>query len=223
MPEVKWIKITTDMFDDEKIRLIEKMPEGDTILVIWIKLLTLAGKINAGGYIMLTENIPYTEDMITTIIDRQNVTVKYAFETLERFEMISFPDGKLLINNWDLHQNAEALAKIREQTRLRVSNYRKRNISVTKTLPSYSLSLSNSTNNVNTIYGEFNNVTLSEKEYAKLLERFGEKETLERIERLSSGIASKGYKYKSHYATILNWKRRDDEKKPKTGDDGWSK
>ena len=62
-------------------------------------------------------------------------------------------------------------------------------------------------------YGEFNNVLLTEDERLKLVERFGEVETKDRIERLSSGIASKGYKYVSHYATILNWKRRDEKEK----------
>ena len=41
MSEVQWIKITTDIFDDEKIQLIESMPEGDTLIVIF---LTMLGK-----------------------------------------------------------------------------------------------------------------------------------------------------------------------------------
>ena len=44
MAEVKWIKIVTDVFDDEKILLIESLPEADSIIVIWFKLLCLAGK-----------------------------------------------------------------------------------------------------------------------------------------------------------------------------------
>ena len=50
MGEVKWIKITTNMFEDEKIDFIESLPESDAILVIWIKLLTLAGKNKTNGY-----------------------------------------------------------------------------------------------------------------------------------------------------------------------------
>lgn len=59
------------------------------------------------------------------------------------------------------------------------------------------------------IYGEFKNVFLTLEEYQKLTERFGENVTKEKIEILSSGIESKGYKYKSHYATILSWDRKD--------------
>ena len=49
MADVKWIKIATDIFDDEKILLIESLPEADSIIVIWFKLLCLAGKQNNSG------------------------------------------------------------------------------------------------------------------------------------------------------------------------------
>jgi len=64
------------------------------------------------------------------------------------------------------------------------------------------------------ILGEFKNVFLTSNELDKLTDRFGIAGTTERIERLSAGIESKGYKYKSHYATILNWDRRDKGSKP---------
>lgn len=57
-------------------------------------------------------------------------------------------------------------------------------------------------------YGEFLNVFLTTEEYKKLQEKFGVN-LQEKIETLSSGIASKGYKYKNHYATILSWDRKD--------------
>ncbi|WP_242863302.1 phage replisome organizer N-terminal domain-containing protein, partial [Clostridium botulinum] len=71
MAEVKWIKIVTDIFDDEKILLIENMPEADSIVVIWFKLLCLAGKMNNSGVFMLNEKIAYTDEMLATIFRRQ--------------------------------------------------------------------------------------------------------------------------------------------------------
>ena len=52
-------------------------------------------------------------------------------------------------------------------------------------------------------------VYLTEEEHRKLIERFGEAEVQAKIEGLNTGIGSKGYKYKSHYFTILNWSRKD--------------
>lgn len=56
-------------------------------------------------------------------------------------------------------------------------------------------------------YGEFQNVKLTLSEFEKIVSLFGEDKAKEKIETLSGYIASKGKKYKSHYATILNWAR----------------
>ena len=125
MSEVKWIKLNTHMFEDEKIRIIEQMPEADTILIIWIKLLAQAGKTNASGYIFLSENIPYTEEMLATIFNRPIGVVRLALSAFERFGMIEI-DNKSFISicNWEKHQNLAALEKIREDTRKRVQKHR---------------------------------------------------------------------------------------------------
>jgi hypothetical protein len=56
-------------------------------------------------------------------------------------------------------------------------------------------------------YGEYNNVLLTDEELEKLKADFPDWE--ERIERLSSYVASTGKRYKSHYATIRNWAKKD--------------
>lgn len=124
MSEVKWIKITTDIFDDEKILLIESMPESDSMIVIWFKLLAFAGKANNNGVFMLSEKIPYTDEMFATIFRRPLNTIRLALQTFERFGMIETIDGVITIPNWEKHQNIDGLDKIREQTRKRVAKYR---------------------------------------------------------------------------------------------------
>lgn len=125
MSEVKWIKLSTHMFEDEKIRLIETMPEADTILIIWVKLLAQAGKTNASGFIYLNENIPYTDEMLATIFNRPIATVRLALTTFEKFGMIEISEDKFIcISNWVKHQNLASLEKIREQTRQRVAKHR---------------------------------------------------------------------------------------------------
>ncbi len=58
------------------------------------------------------------------------------------------------------------------------------------------------------VYGEFKNVTLTAEEHEKLIERFGTQGATDWIQELSLAKASKGYKTKSDYATILAWERR---------------
>lgn len=67
-------------------------------------------------------------------------------------------------------------------------------------------------------YPEFPNVDkMSKEENQKLIEKFGEDGAKDRVENLSLYIASKGDKYKSHYATILNWDKRDKKEREKGG------
>jgi len=127
MSNIKWIKLSTSMFEDEKIRLIEQMPDADTILIIWVKLLAQAGKTNASGYIYLSENIPYTDEMLAAIFSRPVNTVRLALKTFEDFGMITIDDDNYIsISNWEKHQNIDALEKIRKQTRERVARHRER-------------------------------------------------------------------------------------------------
>ncbi|MBY6756298.1 phage replisome organizer N-terminal domain-containing protein [Clostridium botulinum] len=125
LAEVKWIKITTNMFDDEKIKLIDAMPERDTVHYIWIRLLVQAGKTNANGYIFLNDNVPYTEEMLSTIFNRPLNSLRFALKVLRDFGMIQIQEDKLIkIANWSKHQNIEGMEKVRQQTRERVAKHR---------------------------------------------------------------------------------------------------
>ena len=86
MADVKWIKVSTNMFEtNRKIKQIELMPEGDTILVIWLKLMLLAGIINDGGKIYITPEIPYTEEMLANELRRPLTVVRMSLQLFERF------------------------------------------------------------------------------------------------------------------------------------------
>lgn len=126
MSDVKWIKITTTMFDDEKIRLIEAMPEKDTILVIWIKLLTLCGRCNQEGRIILSGDIAYNEEMLASLFNRPVSSLRLAVDVFKSFKMIELEQGIIEISNWHKHQNMEGLEKIKEQNRLRQLDFRNR-------------------------------------------------------------------------------------------------
>ena len=127
MSDVKWIKLSTGMFDDEKIKLIEQMPDADTILVIWVKLLAQAGKTNASGYIYLNENIPYTDETLSIIFNRPLSTIRLALKTFQDFGMLEVDEDKFIsITNWGKHQSIDKLAEIREKNRIRKQRERER-------------------------------------------------------------------------------------------------
>ena len=107
MAAVKWIKIVTDIFDDEKILLIESLPSADSIIVIWFKLLCLAGKNNNSGVFMLNERIAYTDEMLATIFRRDINTVRMALKTFEMYGMIETINNTIVIPNWSKHQTMD--------------------------------------------------------------------------------------------------------------------
>lgn len=117
MADVKWIKITTDIFDDEKILLIESLPDAYAIITVWFKLLCLAGKQNNSGVFMMGR-IPYTDKMLATIFRMKEATVTMAIQTFEQFGMVEIIDGVITIPNWNKHQSLDAYEKRKQRDRL---------------------------------------------------------------------------------------------------------
>ena len=126
MSEVKWIKLTVDMFDNRKIKYLRTLPEGNNIVLIWVMLLTMAGRCNSGGMIFLTENIPYTGQVLANELGFETSTVELALKILASLGMISEIDGYIQIEGWDDHQSADKLEQIREQNRIRKQKERER-------------------------------------------------------------------------------------------------
>ena len=235
MADVKWIKIVTDIFDDEKMLLIDGLPERDAIIVIWFKLLCLAGKQNNGGVFMLNDKIAYTDEMLATILRRPLNTVRLALKTFEQFGMVEIINDTITIPNWEKHQSLDSYEKKKERDRLYQKERRNKQKMLTEKKSSdesSDVAISEedieedidididiekeinkekdvSTNRIHTRhkYGEYKNVLLSDEDMEKLKSEFPDWE--ERIENLSYYIASSGRKYADHLATIRCWARND--------------
>lgn len=126
MADINWIKLRVDMFDDEKIKIIQSMPEGDAILVIWIRIIALAGKCNAKGFVLIEDEFPYSDEMLATIFNKPLATVRLALGTFEKFRMIERTEKGIYISNFEKHQNTEGMEKIREQARIRKQREREK-------------------------------------------------------------------------------------------------
>ena len=132
--------------------------------------------------------------------------IRVALSKLKKWEFMADEGAKtgrlITIINWDTYQNNYGTeGKEEGKGRAKAGQRQGKGRATTKN--------EENDKNVKNIYGEFQNVLLTDKEIEKLHARFGEVKTKALIERLSSGIASKGYKYKSHYATILTWVEKD--------------
>lgn len=230
MADVKWIKIAVDMFDNRKIKQIGSMPEGDSLLLMWVQLLCLAGNVNDGGFIYLTKEIPYTDEMLATQFNKPISTVRLALKTFEQFGMIEIINNMIFLSSWEKYQSTDRLATIREKDRER----KRRKREAEKLLPQNSTEIPRISMDVPRIdiegdididkdknknknipkksprhkHGEYQNVLLSDDDLEKLKAEFPA-DWDQRIQRLSEYMASSGKSYKNHLATIRNWARRD--------------
>ena len=124
--DVKWIKICSDIFDDEKIMLIENLPSADSIIVIWFKLLCLAGKNNNSGVFILNDKIAYTDEMLVTVFRRDINTVRLALKTFENYGMIEIVSGVYTIPNGGKYQNLDKIEQKSQYMRNYMQEYRKK-------------------------------------------------------------------------------------------------
>lgn len=126
MADIKWIKLDVSIFDNRKIKQIKSLPDGDSIILIWLQLMCLAGNVNDCGKVYLTEEIPYTEQMLSTAFNEPLATVQMALKVFEQFRMIDVIDDIIYISNWEKYQSVEGMERAKELHRIRQKNYRER-------------------------------------------------------------------------------------------------
>jgi predicted phage replisome organizer len=185
--DVKWIKIVTDIFDDEKIKLIDAMPEADAILVIWFRLLIQAGKSNQNGALFLNNKLAYTDEMLATVFSRKISTVRLALETFETLGMIE-RGNYIQISNWYKHQNIDGMDKIKLQNTERQRKYREKQKLISSNVKE------NNDNNVT------HNVTVTENNAPRIRIK---KEDLEEDKEIKEEVKEKNTKKKVANASVM--------------------
>lgn len=238
MSDIKWIKIVTDMFGNRKIRQIESLPDSDAILVIWLKLLCLAGNINDNGLIYFTKEIPYSDEMMASEFNKPVNTVRLALQTFEKFEMIEIINDVICISNWEKYQQIEGMDKVREQNRIRKQRQRERqrqallgchenvtrdsHVTVTENHATEidkekeiekEKDITPPPDNNSFIYlGKHDHVKLTQEELFFLISKYGQERIDLMITRLDNYIDQTGKRYKSHFETMKRWIREDIKK-----------
>ena len=126
MADVKWIKLATGLPDNRKIKQIRRLPEGDTLALMWVFLMCLAGATNDEGMVYFTPEIPFTDEMLADQFDIDINTIRLGLATFQRFGMIQVVDNIICLSHWERWQAVDGLSVIREQTRKRVARHRER-------------------------------------------------------------------------------------------------
>lgn len=209
-----YLKIKENFFDTEDMKLLESMDNGYLYSNILMKMYLLSLKNN--GKLMYKDKIPYNSKMLSTILNHNVDILDKAIDIFKELNLIEVLDSGAIfmldIQNYIGKSSDEADRKREYRYRIETA----KQIEMDKCPDKCKTNCSNIKDRdkdkdidkkeiYKEKYGEFNNVLLTDEEYHKL----EESNLLPYIEKLSSYIASKGKKYKSHYATILTWNRTD--------------
>ena len=244
-----WLRLKRDFFKRHDIQIIESMPNGKDYILFYLKL--LCESVDHEGNLRFSEQIPYNEQMLATITNTNVDIVRSAIKIFSELRMMEvMDDGTYFMQEVCKMIGSETYwAKKKREQRVQIPEDNVGQIPMVSnespTCPSKSKSNSmiksiDINNNiiadsgesefapdagrkqskpVKHKHGEYNNVLLTDEELEKLQEEYPDYK--ERIERLSSYVASTGKSYKSHYATIRNWARKDAEK-PKVKKNGFN-
>ena len=221
-----WLKLDKDFLKSPQMKVIKNMPNGKDYIIFYLSL--MLESVETVGHLRFTSLVPYNAEMLSSITDTNIDIVKSAIEIFCELGMMQiFDDGTIFMTEVPKItgkecESAERVRKYRLKLKEEEQKMLQCNNDVTKCNAYIEEDKdkeirNNKNNNIKEKkeYGEFKNVLLTDEEYAKL----EASNLLTYIDTLSSYLASKGKKYKSHYATILTWARKDD--KPKANEPKW--
>lgn len=121
-----WFCVSTNILNNPKIVHIRDMPEGNSIFTIWIMLLAIARRCNAGGYVYFTKKIPYNSGTLAKELRVNENVMKMALSAFEELDMITRDGNMFFITNWGEYQNTDGLDDIRKKNNERQRRYRER-------------------------------------------------------------------------------------------------
>ena len=221
-----WLRLKRDFFKRHDVRIVEGMPDGKEMILFYLKLMLEA--VDHEGFLRFSEKKPYTVGMLATITNTDEPIVDKALDALIDLGMVELQDdGTFFIpettdligfeTEWAKQKRDWREQKRQEQDNNKTTSgqsqdnvYPLSDKSKRKS-KSKSKSIEKNVKEKNP-YGEFSHVLLTDAEYLKLSERYGEAKTTEyivKLDRYIENYPAKGNKYKSHYATILNWIEKD--------------
>lgn len=153
----------------------------------------------------MAEELGFSEQQVRTALKKLESTGEISLFSTNRFTIVT-------VVNWALYQCCDD-----DDNQQITNNQPTDNQQITNNQPHLKnvKNVKNVKKYIMPAMGEFENVNLTEEELEKLKEQFPH-DWQERIERLSRYMASKGKRYKSHYATILTWARKEEKPPEKT-------
>lgn len=217
-----WLQLHKDFFKRHDMKIIKAMPNGKDYIIFYMSL--LLESIDHEGHLRFSELVPYNEEMLAVITDTNIDIVRSAIQIFKNLGLMQILDDQTIYmtettkmlgytTQWALDKAKYRDKKALEEPKKQLEDNGKtkednvlQEEEIEKELD-IEIYKKKDTKEKHA-HGEFNNVKLTEEEFKKLEERYPNYFN-EYIETLDNYIEQKGKRYKSHYATLLNWIKRD--------------
>ncbi len=239
-----WLKLKEDFFEDDTIQWLEEQENGKEYVIFYLKLAlkSLDGDGKLIRYVGETL-IPYDVKALSKLTNTSPDTVAVAMKTFIEIGLVSRLEGGEIYMNQIQEmvgsetRAAESMRRLRAEEKAQKQLENNSGNNVTESYPELleieidkeleielKIEKEIDKKQKKKKFGEFSNVLLTEQEFEKLKEKFPH-DYLQRIERVSGYVASTGKSYKSHYATIISWARKDEQNAPqkKVVNSDWEK
>lgn len=221
-----WLKLYNDFFSSKRIKRLRSLAGGDTYTIIYLKMQLKALKDD--GYLYFDGVMDEFAEELALDIDENPDDVRVTIQYLLRVGLMeSSEDGKEYFLTYVQKCIGSEGASARRMRELRArQKEEKASLCDSTVTPTLALVTNSDTEIEKEIdkdkekyiekehkktvptkkkYGEFQKVTLTDEEYTKLINEYGEETAHRAIEFLDSYIAEKGYKSKSNYLAIRRW------------------
>lgn len=232
-----YLKIKENFFDSEDMKLLESMDNGYIYSNILMKMYLLS--LKNGGKLMYKDKIPYNSKMLSTILNHNVDILERAINIFKELNLIEILDSGAIfmldIQNYIGKSSDEADRK--REYRNRIENDKKLNLDIcpdicrTNLLNTKDKDKDKDINRDRVIekekkkcYGEFKRVKLTDKEYNKLIEDFGEEIIKEKIKQIDEYVEENNNKNKyTNFNLVIRKAIRNNWFKDKTEEKGYER
>lgn len=209
-----WFKFHINTYESEAFKLIDAMPKRDAIHFVYVRLMILAAKTNKNGYIYFDVDTPYSEEMLSTIMNRPIGIIRHSLKALIKVKLISIgSEGYIKINNWEREQGSSFVPKIKSEEEILVEEKEKAKEKNRKRMAEYRAKKKNvTTTNDDTVTATGNegvdvtsNSDVTEQKESKELDLDKENEIKREIEsqrKDAEEVNALGYKVLSYYEHV---------------------
>jgi len=246
-----WLKLKEDFFKRHDTQIIESMPNGKDYIIFYLKL--LLESLSHEGALRFNENIPYSEDMLATITRTNVSVVRDAIRIFTQLGMMEIMDDgtyfmcevKKMVGSETEYAEKKRLQREKSNlvnksiedkqhsgkrqkgdnvpemsrqcpTEIEIEKEIEKEIEIDK-------EIARAREEEPIALGIYGNVYLTKGELNELIKQYPD-DYKDMIENMSTYMRSHGKYYEDHFATMMRWKREDENKgkAPPGKNDFWS-